>query len=92
MNSVLKDGIRILVIICLFEQGVVEVDVVFWVFGDWYGIEGWCVLDLVLGCVVEYVEFELKCWMFMFFVSFDCSFVFVFWEGDDMDELDGLGI
>jgi hypothetical protein len=92
MNTAPKDGSRILVTVRQSEQGSAEVDVVFWSPGDRFAIEGWRASDSVPGCVVEYAEPELKCWMPMPSASADRSLAPTPWEGDDMDELDGSGI
>lgn len=92
MASAPKDGSRILVTIRSSEQGPAQVDVAFWSPGDRFGGEGWRASDSAPGCIVEYAEPELKCWMPMPTANMSQGAAPAPWEGEDMDELDGSGI
>ena len=87
-----RDGSRILVTVRPSEQGPAEVDVAYWSHGDRFGPEGWRASDSAPGCIIEYAEPELKCWMPMPSANLDRMTLPSPWEGEDMQELDGSGI
>jgi hypothetical protein len=87
-----RDGSRILVTVRSSEQGPAEVDVAYWSNGDRFGAEGWRASDSAPGCIVQYAEPELKCWMPMPSASITRASAPTPWEGDDEEQLDGSGI
>ena len=87
-----RDGSRILVTVRSSEQGPAEVDVAFWSHGHRFGPEGWRASDSAPGCIVEYAEPELKCWMPMPSANLGRASAPSPWEGDDDRQLDGSGI
>lgn len=87
-----RDGSRILVTIRPSEQGPADVDVAYWSHGDRFGAEGWRASDSSPGCIIEYAEPELKCWMPMPSANFSSASAPSPWQGDDERELDGSGI
>lgn len=87
-----RDGSRILVTVRSSEQGPAQVDVAYWSHGDRYGAEGWRASNSSPGCIIEYAEPELKCWMPMPSANPGRSFTPSPWEGEDTRELDGSGI
>lgn len=92
MASAPRDGSRILVTVRSSEQGPAEVDVAYWSHGDRFGVEGWRASDSAPGCIIEYAEPELKCWMPMPSANLSRASVPSPWQGDDEKELDGSGI
>jgi len=92
MASAPKDGSRILVTVRSSEQGPAEVDVAYWSHGDRFGGEGWRASDSAPGCIIEYAEPELKCWMPMPSANFGRAAAPSPWQGDDAQQLDGSGI
>jgi hypothetical protein len=92
MASAPKDGSRILVTVRSSEQGPAEVDLAYWAHGDHHGGEGWRASDSAPGCIIEYAEPELKCWMPMPTANVARAAMPAPWEGEDADELDGSGI
>ena len=92
MATAPRDGSRILVTVRSAEQGPAEVDVAYWSHGDHSGAEGWRASDSSPGCVIEYAEPELKCWMPMPSAETSCAASPSPWQGDDEQELDGSGI
>lgn len=92
IQSAPKDGSRILVTIRPSEQGPAEVDLAYWSKGDRYGAEGWRSSDSAPGCIIEYSEPELKCWMPLPTANLGRSALPSPWEGRDARELDGSGI
>ncbi len=92
MASAPKDGSRILVTVRPSEQGPADVDVAYWSHGDRYGAEGWRASDSSPGCIIEYAEPELKCWMPMPTADLSRAAAPLPWEGEDDQELDGSGI
>lgn len=87
-----KDGSRILVTVRPSEQGVAEVDVAYWSNGDRFGTEGWRASDSSPGCIIEYAEPELKCWMPMPSANRGRSSMPSPWVGDNAQQFDGSGI
>ena len=92
MTSAPKDSSRILVTVRSSEQGPAEVDVAYWSHGDRFGAEGWRASDSAPGCIIEYAEPELKCWMPLPSAKLDRASAPSPWEGDDDQQLDGSGI
>ncbi len=92
MASIPRDGSRILVTVRASEQGPAQVDVAYWSNGDRFGGEGWRAADSSPGCIVEYAEPELKCWMPMPSADVSRASAPSPWEGEDDRELDGSGI
>ncbi|HTO34253.1 MAG TPA: hypothetical protein VL202_24235 [Pararhizobium sp.] len=92
MASAPKDGRRILVTIYPSEQGASEVDLAYWSHGDQFGAEGWRAADSSPGCIIEYAEPELKCWMAMPSASPSRTSMPPPWKGEEDQELDGSGI
>lgn len=92
MASAPRDGSRILVTVRPSEQGPAEVDLAYWSPGDRFGAEGWRAADSAPGCIIEYAETELKCWMAMPSASPGRAFAPAPWQGEDERELDGSGI
>ena len=92
MASAPRDGSRILVTVRSSEQGPAEVDVAYWSHGDRFGAEGWRASDSAPGCIIEYAEPELKCWMPMPSANLSRAFTPSPWQSDDEKELDGSGI
>ncbi|MBB4242728.1 hypothetical protein GGD54_003477 [Rhizobium tropici] len=92
MASAPKDGSRILVTIRPSEQGPAEVDLAYWSSGDRFGSEGWRASDSAPGCIIEYAEPELKCWMPLPSANLNRTSMPSPWEGDDAEQLDGAGI
>lgn len=92
MATAPRDGSRILVTVRSAEQGPAEVDVAYWSHGDHSGAEGWRASDSSPGCVIEYAEPELKCWMPMPSANLSRASTPAPWEGDDDRQLDGSGI
>ena len=92
MASAPKDGSRILVTVRPSEQGPAEVDLAYWSTGDQFGAEGWRASDSSPGCVIEYAEPELKCWMPMPSANRNRASMPSPWEGDDAQQFDGSGI
>ena len=76
MASAPKDGSRILVTIRPSEQGPA----------------GWRASDSAPGCIIEYAEPELKCWMPLPSANLNRTSMPSPWEGDDAEQLDGAGI
>ncbi len=89
MASAPRDGRRILLTVRPTEQGPAEVDVAYWARSDQLGREGWRAADSHPGCVIGYVDAELKCWMPLPAANTSMPTP---WEGDDMEEVDGSGI
>lgn len=83
---------RILVTVRPSEQGPAEVDLAYWSNGDQFGAEGWRASDSSPGCVIEYAEPELKCWMPMPSANRSRASMPSPWEGDDAQQFDGSGI
>jgi hypothetical protein len=92
MASAPKDSSRILVTVRSSEQGPAEVDVAYWSHGDRFGAEGWRASDSAPGCIIEYAEPELKCWMPLPSAKLDRASAPSPWEGEDDQQLDGSGI
>jgi hypothetical protein len=92
MASAPKDGSRILVTVRPSEQGPAEVDLAYWSNGDRFGAEGWRASDSSPGCVIEYAEPELKCWMPMPSANGSRASMPSPWEGDGTQQFDGSGI
>ena len=92
MANAPRDGSRILVTVRAAEQGPAEVDVAYWSHGDRFGAEGWRASDSAPGCIIEYAEPELKCWMPLPSAKLDRASAPSPWEGDDDQQLDGSGI
>ena len=92
MASAPKDSSRILVTVRSSDQGPAEVDVADWSHGDRFGAEGWRASDSAPGCIIEYAEPELKCWMPLPSAKLDRASAPSPWEGDDDQQLDGSGI
>ena len=92
MTSAPKNGSRILVTVRSSEQGPAEVDVAYWSHGDRFGAEGWRASDSAPGCIIEYAEPELKCWMPLPSAKLDRASAPSPWEGEDDQQLDGSGI
>ncbi|WP_113358428.1 hypothetical protein [Rhizobium sp. SYY.PMSO] len=92
MATAPKDGSRILVTVRPSEQGPAEVDLAYWSHGDQFGAEGWRASDSSPGCIIEYAEPELKCWMPMPLANLNRAAMPLPWEGEDAEQLDGSGI
>jgi hypothetical protein len=92
MRSAPKDGTRILITIHPSEQGPAAVDLAYWSNGDLHGGEGWRAADSSPGCIVQYAEPELKCWMPLPTAAFGRPAMPAPWQGKDAPELDGSGI
>jgi len=92
MASAPRDGSRVLVTVRPSEQGPAEVDVAYWSHGDQFGPEGWRASDSSPGCIIEYAESELKCWMPMPAANPGRASAPAPWEGEDAQQLDGSGI
>ena len=92
MASAPKDGSRILVTVRPSEQGPAEVDLAYWSNGDRFGTESWRASDSSPGCVIEYAEPELKCWMPMPSANRNRESMPSPWERDDAPQFDGSGI
>ena len=92
MASAPKGSSRILVTVRSSEQGPAEVDVAYWSHGDRFGAEGWRASDSAPGCIIEYAEPELKCWMPLPSAKLDRASAPSPWEGEDDQQLDGSGI
>ncbi|MDO9416475.1 hypothetical protein [Pararhizobium sp.] len=88
-----KDGSRILVTVRPSEQGPAEVDLAYWSSGDHSGPEGWRAADSSPGCVIEYAEPELKCWMPLPSANLNRASMPTPWdEKDAQQQFDGSGI
>lgn len=92
MASAPKDGSRILVTVRPSEQGPADVDLAYWSHGDRFGVEGWRAADSSPGCVIEYAEPELKCWMPMPAANLGRASMPSPWEGNDAPQFGGSGI
>jgi hypothetical protein len=92
MASAPRDGSRILVTIRPSEQGPAGVDLAYWSNGDQFGVEGWRAADSSPGCIIEYAEPELKCWMPMPSANLTRTSMPSPCQGDDAQQLDGSGI
>ncbi len=92
MMSAPKDGSRILVTVRPSEQGQAEVDLAYWSNGDRFGAGGWRAADSSPGCVIEYAEPELKCWMPMPSANLGRTSRPSPWQGDDVPQFNGSGI
>jgi hypothetical protein len=57
-----------------------------------FGADGWRASDSSPGCVIEYAEPELKCWMPMPSANLSRASAPSPWEGDDVQQRDGSGI
>jgi hypothetical protein len=92
MTSAPKDGNRVLVTIRPSEQGAAEVDLAYWAKADQYGAEGWRSSDSSPGRIIQYADTEVKCWMPLPSAGVNRLLMPSPWEGEDAQQLDGLGI
>jgi len=96
MRTAPRDGSRILVTIRPSEQGPGAVDLAYWSNGDQFGGDAWRSSDSAPGCIIEYAEPELKCWMPLPTANLDQMVLPSAWPsawaGKDDEELDGSGI
>jgi hypothetical protein len=94
MASAPRDGSRILVTVRPVEQGPADVDMAYWARADQFGSEGWRAADSSPGCIIEYADPELKCWMPLPKANLGQSSAPMPppWPGDKIEEVDGSGI